>query len=1431
MPASINYLMSKKLEKDYQLQMNALVERPGMTRDNPEYISLAQKLDGVGRAIDEHEADNRVTDEQGKLLKPPATRTPASWQPEDQEDYQWHFEPSIEEARAALKKDPGLLQRLDPMGDYSRVASEGQSDPYVAMQDPMAPQGAGYRPTETWLDRLSSSDKLYKDYAEHAWSQRLDKARSRYQGVRRYKDIPLETENAKELISGGASKAVHDIAVPATLGAANSMTMNQAGPAYDALRDLADYRMSRMSPEELENASKFAGTTPDDIEDLPHSEEIRNRNVPAYIAGNLRGYGSKFNPTNAVQMGVSDAASYGARDAMGRVGTAMLAGGLSNATESLVGDAARYANEGEAIPVGDMAQTMAINAGLSGVAGLATGGLFDAGGQGLAGGREKFRSFERNRPLRTLEQGGGAADGLAGVVAPAEIGSAFEQARRNRMDPTKAPTTGEGNLAAELAPQLERSARTREVFNQDRIGKQMSAYYAHPDYRDIHGSAGPALQGVIDLAGEGMGRSKTTGSPVPVNAPQLKRIGTILREFADPPVPISNKVAYAEAHRTGAIVIPGEMANHFFADVLDPVGPGQSVLLQPIELNAQALTKMEERIYDELGISKTRGMNDDPVWKTVNEGIKKTRDQFPLYQDEAGDLASIPPESIRDEPFPVDPGAVPAQEEMRVLNPPEQVRGGPQRKPEGLMGVGGPQPELPGTFDRRAGKQQGAPADMLPRPIGVGGEGMVAKPEGLYGVGSGGPPIPKNPFDQRLPTSREAIGPLGQVDVQGSYGPPPPLDPKARMGVGDRFNPEPVRAFTEEGLPIPGKQTVGVQGSYNKPQRIEPDRAPTTERNPYGHVNRGQPEPEVPLPPSEPAEPRNPYGNGSKTSEESLSLLAGNKLAIDETAPPESASILRKDLSLLDVIQDASELKNNPDALAVPRPFVKGKLEDLGIKPSHTPEQVKEMSREMDATWARRFGMSIPDYHRYLEAFHSKKVRSVVEFKKKFPPRSHEAQPRENEGWKQFLERSDKAAMPERSFDEPTHDFPIDDKTYQRELGETVPTAAEEPRVPTERAPRAEAADARGGLERMLDDQLDSPDAPRVPNTEIEEIGALQTADREQVAADQKAYVDEIFSPGKAERAREVETVKKLIASKEVIDEALAIVNDVDRRLGGETGIPPEQKRSMLVGLIEKKLGRPVDVEDLIRAGLITAGLVQMATSDDENDSAAGAGIFGLGFGRGKKGNVEPEAFGPAKPKKPTQPTEKLENGQVVKGFSAMRARQHEDQTAIEKAMQRLGVEGDNTLEGRIRTYGQLKDRQKIDQALLDEANAIGKGDDLRRAAAANAYAELKDRSWGGGFKGWGNALIDFLGFRLYKGAEYPAGRYDFEHVRNPYVRAPDTAAGKIMQEHLGDPTRRLLDLTQGGPASRMGANELLDLLRPKTTPDEERKKRKSASP
>lgn len=1395
----------QKLEAEAQDRLD-----PG----SDDYDSMVNDLNSIGDLLDTHYKSLRKVDDSGKLTEQPQTRMPAVVGESQDSDY--FFEPSVKEVQAFLKRNPGALDRLkSPDGTPLRNWAEGEASPEIRTPhyDAQTQALVGYdvTPAKSHLDMLTDAQPPYGIIADEMWRLAGEDANRLGKSVKRYRDVKLDGNEWKDYIAGGVQKGLRNIIAPAALNATDSMTMGIASPYLDATRDLYEYELGKR------------GYNTDWLPDK--SEDISNRNPTASFLGTVAGYGITGNPTNAIQNLAADAVGYTGKGAVGvarRAGASAVGGAVSNAVESAVGAPARYANEGESIPVG----TIGLNALVSGGIGAVAGPAADLLGQATGVARDAYGDFRRQAPLRTLEQAGGEASVLGGVSPPPAVTEAEERVKADWLDETRAPRVAASDLAEQLAPHLEQSVTDRARAEQQKIGDQMRQYYAHPDYNQIKGTTKPAIQGLLDQVSGGFGRD-AAGRPVHVDQPTLKRVGALIREYAGTPEVIPSAVAGDEAARSGGILIEPELANQLFPDVLDPVGPNHYVIVQPITVDARALTKMEERIYRELDIATGRNIKDDPVWKTFNEGVKETRDQFPWYEDAEGNLVGIPPASDRSEPFQMDPGAVPPEGEMHVMGPPIPVKGGTPRKPEGVMAVGPGRPDLPSSpFDPRAGSRE------------------------VNGVVTG----ERNPFDASLPTSEEAVRPLTTIEVQGEYGPPPPIDPNARMGVGDRFNPEPVQGFTEEGLPIPrgvSKQpTKQVQGTYNKPPEVQMEPAPKTDRNPYGFADRGQPPPEQPLPPSE----------RRRTNKE-----------------PEFQ------------VENANDLKKIPGALVVPKPLLKDQLSKLGIEPTLTPGQARERRIAQEIRSARSQGFdSVEDYNEFWEANHATSdnpnretiegfiARKRAERGQRIEPRADQDITPEERALQQhdideFLRKDQEMNAPKAddrggltadeaiklmpnngnrqkleaaASDLRAHGFKVTpENLHAREViggadrmgrpdanGNVVGRSALSEMVNPEVVPslqkevqgfETKAPDERGGLEKMLDERLGK--APEVSQSEIDRDAAIQTKDREAVAANWKAYSDELSKLGKADQVEQAKKFKAIGDNPEVIDEVIEQVKDIDRRLG-DGSLSLEEKRNMVLSALKQR-GIDIKLEDLVRFGLISAGVATMSANDTGSDTKEAG--FGLGpllislglLGRGKKGGAEPGVE--PKPAKPKQPEGKLPDGRTVRGFSAVRGRQHEDQVAIEKAMKAVGVGGNVNMQNRIRTYGQLPDRGDIDQALLDEAHRIGKADKLREAAGANAYATMKDRAWWGASDGWLNKAADFLGLRVYRASEYFAGRHmrdtpagDDGLYRNPYVREPKTTLGKMQREMVEDPARRLLNLTRGGPAARIAGNELYDALK-----------------
>jgi hypothetical protein len=1368
-----NFERAKQIHNQLQMKLNSLTETKGMTPENPDYISAAEDFNTFDRALRDYTASQRQVDDNGRLTAEPATAlAPTVDGDPESEEYGFFYEPNVREVQNFFRKNPGALDRLG-LRDWATGIAEPEKREDV--RDPMsgAVQGWNVVPAKSYLDVLREKDRAYELGADELYRVKSEEAKKYGTNLKRYKDIHFQPGQKIDYLSGGAGKIGDRVVAPALMGAADAATLGQATPLGDALTDLIDYE---------------AGKRGYDIGPQPKGQDVIDRSHGAYFTGNLLGYGLPRNPANIVQGGLAEIGDYAARGVGGRALGAAVAGGVTNTIEGATSDFARSANEGEPIEMG-LARAGA-NMPMNMLVGGATGGLLDLGASGIQAGRQMYRGGVRNAPLRTLEKAGGGAHIGMGVTAPPEIMKHYQNSLDNQIN--EAGLTAGGMAARDIAPDIERSIVKQAEENEARIGGQMEEYFGHPAYNQKEISAQPAVEGLIDLARRGWAKDHT-GAPVNTDPKRIDQIGGIVRNYARV-LPATVEEAGRVAAEHGGVVVDGNLTNTLFAlDESNSIRPGEVGILVPIKMNAEALTILENRIDTELDMARVRRGgsrgNDDPVWNRFNQKVKAMRDEFPLYRDAEGNLVPPPPDSVRQEPFPMDPEAVPREDPMRVLPPPERVAGGPQRRPEGLMGVGGPQPALPDTFDPRAGKQPGAPAGQLPRPIGVGGEGMVARPEGLYAVGPGGPPIPENPFDPRLPTSREALNPQRTMSVQGEYGPPPPLDPRARPGVGDYRNPAgPVQSFTREGLPIPGtvspKQTVGVRGDYNKPPEIKPERAPITER-----------------------------GGAAPESGVHIGVDATHKMAkLLKRLSQESPEAIAKDQSIEALLKER-------DAL----PLV-----------YDNPEE-----REALIAAVRKNGGGQMDIEKAMLRYQIERGEAALA--RGEPPRGGRAPAVQPEA---ELLAKNKLAM---KVDEPFADVPLTEKVAQREYGKTEPAAAEEPRVPTERVIKQEPKQELSPLELDLDRGLKEKYGPD------ESLPAPTPREWAEANEEGKVFVEDIFSPGREARAAEMEKVQGLAEHTEALEEAMGQINDVDKRLGP---ISDEDKRTMLAKLMSNKIGKEITVEDLVRAGLIATGMVQLAT-DDEGDGAgaplAAMGIFGFGGRRGRRGNPFATPGGPSsvmddirasqKPPKPTQPEATLPNGKVVRGFSAMRNEQHGDLSQLDKIRQKLGIGDNQSVENRIRTFGQQEGQGTADEMLLAEAKKLGKAKELHTAAGAAVFPQLRDRATFGGNQGVFMKLVDLIGLRGYKGAELLAGRYNNKNVRNPFEQRakpgspyfwnqPETYSERIMQSFVEDPARRLLNLSGGSPGARHG-DDIRKLIEEKLNEDyyEEKGKPKRKQP
>ena len=299
---------------------------------------------------------------------------------------------------------------------------------------------------------------------------------------------------------------------------------------------------------------------------------------------------------------------------------------------------------------------------------------------------------------------------------------------------------------------------------------------------------------------------------------------------------------------------------------------------------------------------------------------------------------------------------------------------------------------------------------------------------------------------------------------------------------------------------------------------------------------------------------------------------------------------------------------------------------------------------------------------------------------------------------------------------------------------------------------------------------------------------------REWRAADQEGrdFEDAVFSPGREARAADSDRVAKMAEHQQAMEEALGQINDIDRRLGP---IEPKQKEEMLLDYISRKLGRTVTREDLVKAGILAGGAAIAATTDNEDDDAVVAAASLVGGGKGKKG------------KRPKQLEATLEDGTPVKGFSALRRKQHLALKEIEERASRAGADGDKTLTNRAIKYNQPGSVKQENDALFEQAEKLGLGDKLRTTAATNVFRDLRNRSFFPDGRGILNYFADAGGIHAEKMLELLSGA-----ERNPFARNASGPLENLIQMMLADPARRILNVSGGAAGARHG-DDLQDII------------------
>jgi hypothetical protein len=717
-----NYERSKARLSRLQNELNTLAEQDGMTPENPVYAEKVAAFDTLDRLTREYEQSTRETDENGKLLKAPETRLPATFTPEEQKvpkkpsDYLYFYEPSVKEASEALKRDPELVNTLR-LNRWNGTVVPGVAEDVA---DPMsgAVGGQNTTPDRGWLDALTERSTPYQRYADHAWDLAQQEAAKHGKSIQRYRDVPYEEGSKADYIVGGIGKHLTRTLPAAAMGVANAATAGTAGPIMDSTNERIDE-----FNQDLGLRRDFEPST---------SQDIANRSPGANLVGELvgSGVGGRFNLTNLAQEGVQAALKYGERNAVGKALASAAAGAAASTGEGIIRDAVRPGEGHQKIR--DALGNIPFNAGL----GAAAGGAFDLIGQGAGAAKDAIRNGTPD--IDTLRTEGGDTRLIRGAKPPKAVDELNAQRRAAFNRGEEFIGQPDRIIANRVAPDIERSLESQTAAENERIGKQVSDYFEHPAYRNIRKNALPAVRGLVGLASKGWTRDRVSGGLVNVDPDLFQRISEVLRRVAPTPKPAPRGQANELAHTFGGMVIDSRLANELYHPEV-PFPDNHDVILAPVELDAESLTHLERSIDDALKRSSARGSTEDPAWETLNQGIKDMRDEFPLYRDENGELVPPPVEHSR-YPFRPEAGGEPLAGDVEVLQRPRDIEG-----------------DIPVDADT-AGLHPGAGPFLPPNPF---------------------DPSPL------MPIARETLHGDKELNVRGGeYAEPPMIPPEAIPGPG-----------------------------------------------------------------------------------------------------------------------------------------------------------------------------------------------------------------------------------------------------------------------------------------------------------------------------------------------------------------------------------------------------------------------------------------------------------------------------------------------------------------------------------------------------------------------------------------------------------------------------------------------------------------------
>lgn len=613
------YQAATKLQELYRQRTEERMAEVGPRMDDPDYQEAQEKLQKINSLMHRHEAGRRKVDDAGKVLETPKDLGPSeSVSKKFKGNYNYYYEPSVAEVQQAFRDDPDLPAKsgTDPY-DVHGISSPERVTPYM---DPMGmPQGETVTPARTFLEDMDENTDAYKNYKKYAWEKRKAEAEAKGELLQRYQDVAFRKGQRVDFLAGGAEKLARNYAAPAAMGAANSLSLGQAEPLYDAVRDLADYET-------------------DGSLDLPTSQAINNRSRGAHFLGEMAGYSVGFNPTNIIQREIAQMAAKRlggeALGAGGKMLTSALSGGVSNAIEGSAGAFARSLQDQGNPTFGQAAKDSLANVPMDALAGGVLGTAFEGAAQGLGHVRNSMRESQVFNDLKVLEKGGGKANVIFGADP--------SDSMRQKLDREQKGLPGKANALAakDVAPEFQERLLDRADAEYSKIDAQKREYYDHPIYGAHTTSSKPMVDSLVEMVQKGRYKGALTGDLKFANTDKARLIGDTINQIADYDwVPASYAKTFAE--RNGGTVIDAELANKLFARPKD-VKADHVVVAVGSDVNAATIEEFEEMIDAALGMHRTSTTKESPVYQGLNRAVKSMRDKFPLYVDDAGKLVDPP---------------------------------------------------------------------------------------------------------------------------------------------------------------------------------------------------------------------------------------------------------------------------------------------------------------------------------------------------------------------------------------------------------------------------------------------------------------------------------------------------------------------------------------------------------------------------------------------------------------------------------------------------------------------------------------------------------------------------------------------------------------------------------------------------------------------